>query len=360
MAAQKTAEQLAREAVTLALKSAEFETLGSAQRLQLQQALCRALEEDASPMLTTESREVTVLMADIRGFSLLAARYSSLRVVDLLNRYFQLMGAVVTQYQGSINKLLGDGMMVLFGLDGDADHAGRAVNCAVAMQCAMAELNAANEAEGLPEVYMGIGINTGEVVAGPMGPPSHCEHTVIGDSVNLAARIEAYALRGQVLISEATLQAAGDIEVGPENAVHIKGRREPIAMYEVRRGGGAERLAVPSREMRRSARVPTDIACSFQRLVGKNVLPEAHSAQVVDLSYDGFALVSELELAVGTQIKLPLVLQRVGSSVAEVYATVMSVEARDGDYRYGASITGMDDDAQMAIKRYVDEQIVGG
>ena len=169
----------------------------------------------ASPeklQLGGEKRQVTILMSDLRGFTSVAERLAPEQVVTIINRYLGTMVDVILQYQGTINEFIGDAILVLFGapicLE---DHAQRAVACAMAMQLAMASVNAQNRDEGLPEVEMGIGMHTGEVVVGNIGSHKRTKYGVVGSPVNLTSRIESYTIGGQVLISETTRQNVGPI-----------------------------------------------------------------------------------------------------------------------------------------------------
>ena len=133
----------------------------------------------------TESIEVTILLSDLRGFTAMSENYTPTFVIELLNRYFTIMNKIiVTKYGGLIDKFMGDSIMVLFGAPkSKGNDAERAINCALEMQIAMDDINAANASIGLPNLYMGIGINTGKVVAGNIGSELHSEYTVIGDEV---------------------------------------------------------------------------------------------------------------------------------------------------------------------------------
>src|SRR5919199_53781 len=150
------------------------------------------------------------LMSDLRGFTSLMGCLAPEQVVTIINRYLSAMVDVILQYEGSINEFIGDAIFVIFGAPlWRPDHAQRAVACAVAMQLAMVSVNAQNRSDGLPEVEMGIGVNTGEVVVGNLGSHKRTKYGVVGTHVNLTARIESYTVGGQILISATTLQEAG-------------------------------------------------------------------------------------------------------------------------------------------------------
>ena len=137
------------------------------------------------------SSEVTILLSDIRGFTALSENYPATDIVSMLNHYFTRMNEIIHKYNGIIDKYMGDSIMVLFGVpDSDPEDVSRAVACAVEMQIAMDTVNQDNADSGLPELFMGIGVNTGSVSAGEVGSELHHEYTVIGDGVNLVSCIK--------------------------------------------------------------------------------------------------------------------------------------------------------------------------
>jgi adenylate cyclase len=188
-----------------------------------------------------ELRETTILFADIRGFTSISESCEPQIVVDALNEYFERMVEIVFRYEGTLDKFIGDEMMVLFGSPvSHSDDPVRAVRAALEMQAALASLNERHEARGLPPFEIGIGINTGEVVAGYIGSSQALEYTVIGDPVNTGSRLCSLARAGQTLISEGTvdkLDGSFDLEELP--AERVKGKAQPIRVFELL--GGAVR-----------------------------------------------------------------------------------------------------------------------
>lgn len=306
-----------------------------------------------------ESRRVTILLSDIRGFTALAETYSAMTVVELLNRYFSSMTNVIVRYGGTIDKLMGDSMMVLFGApNAEIDDVERAIACAVEMQRAMSEFNEQNKAMGLPDLYMGIGINTGEVVAGPVGSAHHQEYTVIGDEVNLTSRIEAQSLRGQILISENTYRLAKSfVLVGEPNKVKVKGRREAVTLYDLMGTTRPRSLTVPRREIRKSPRVSIRMPCVFYRLSGKRVVAEQYRGEVIDISYNGLLMLSPVVLDAFSEIKMEVSLQLLGSDTTDIYARVLKTEAAPNGTLCSLEFTSMDVAGQHTIKNFVDSQI---
>jgi len=306
------------------------------------------------------SRDVTILLADLRGFTTVAAKQSADVLLDMLNRYFGRMSAIIFANEGSIDKFMGDAIMVLFGAPvahaGDVRHA---VICAVQMQIAMDEVNREHRERGLPELFMGIGINTGTVMAGLLGSEAYSEYTVIGDEVNLASRIEAFSLRGQVLISENTYRRCAEfVDVEEPLSVLVKGKPVPVMLREVR-GIPSLGLQVPRNEIRRSPRVEVTIPFTWQRIENKIVDAVAHEGRTRDMSYHGFLADVDQPLAPMTDLKLEINLSLLGRRTADVYAKVLKSFVLDGRQVCGVEFTSMDDSTALDIQRFVQLVLQG-
>jgi adenylate cyclase len=183
-----------------------------------------------------ELRETTVLFADIRGFTSLAEAASPQAVVEALNAYFERMVEIVFRHEGTLDKFVGDEIMALFGAPvSHSDDPVRAVTAALQMQDALVAFNEERAGGEVPPFEIGVGINTGEVVAGYIGSSQAMEYTVIGDPVNTGARLCAIAQPGQVLISEPTLARLGDaFDVRELPEAKLKGKSKPQRVFEVR------------------------------------------------------------------------------------------------------------------------------
>ena len=196
------------------------------------------LADPARARLGGTRRQMTVLFSDMRGFTALTEKRTPEDTVAQLNDYFTRMVAVLFEHQGTLDKFVGDMVMALFGapLD-DPDHAEHAVQTALAMVRALDVLNAEWASFGLPRLDIGIGINSGDMVAGNIGSQSIMSYTVIGDAVNLGARLESlnkeYGTR--IIISGATRALLkGQYDIRPLGSVTVKGKSEPVAIFEVR------------------------------------------------------------------------------------------------------------------------------
>jgi adenylate cyclase len=202
----------------------------------------RILEESDDLKLPGETRRVTVMFLDVRGFTTMSERLTPTEVVALLNEYFDIVVDRVQAHGGTVNKFIGDAAMCIWGAPRQVDAPEReAVLCALEIQEAAARLSADRVNRGLTSVGFGIGINAGEVVAGNLGAARRMEYTVIGDAVNLAQRLESQARSGEVLVSEPVFEKiAAAVEAVPREAVKLKGKSQPVPLWEIRRLKAAE------------------------------------------------------------------------------------------------------------------------
>jgi adenylate cyclase len=183
-------------------------------------------------------RHMTVLFSDIRGFTTMSEKGTPEDVVAQLNQLFTRMVAVVFDHRGTVDKFVGDMVMALYGapLD-DGEHADHAVQTAQAMIRTLNEMNQEWQRLGKPTLDIGIGVNTGDMVAGNIGSDTIMSYTVIGDAVNLGARLESlnkdYGTR--IIISEFTRAALkGQYDIHPLGEVVVKGKTKPVTIFEVK------------------------------------------------------------------------------------------------------------------------------
>ncbi|GAB5562050.1 MAG: hypothetical protein SynsKO_36970 [Synoicihabitans sp.] len=221
---------------------------GLAERDQVRDLLDKNVSPEVAAQLMKEGsalggeeREVTVLFADLRGFTTLSENMPPRDVVALLNRYLDRMTQAIEAEGGVIDKFIGDEVMALFGAPVTGENsAARAINAALAMRRALAELNAEFDREGLPPLGFGIGINTAKVIAGNIGSAKRLNYSVIGDGVNLAARLQAQTRNPEfatdLILSESTLRAATattDLKTRDLGTVTVKGRAEKTRIFTI-------------------------------------------------------------------------------------------------------------------------------
>ncbi|HSD49640.1 MAG TPA: adenylate/guanylate cyclase domain-containing protein [Actinomycetota bacterium] len=200
----------------------------------------RVAERLAAGEMTREELEVTVLFSDIRGFSTIAERLSAPEIAEIVGRHLRAMAEIVVEHGGMIDKFQGDAVMAVFGApDPLPDHAERALHCAIAMQRRQTQLNAQGwGTDAVDALRVGIGVNTGRVVAGAVGGGGRLEYTVIGDAVNVAERLQSEAEGGEIVASAATVEAAPAIRTERIGARTVKGREEAVEAYRVSTQGG--------------------------------------------------------------------------------------------------------------------------
>jgi class 3 adenylate cyclase len=308
---ERTAElRIAMEKLTEANQQLELhnrfirETFG---RYLSNAVVASLLESPTGLELGGVRRHVTILMSDLRGFTSLVGRLAPEQVVTIINRYLGAMVDVILQYEGTINEFIGDAIFVIFGAPlWWPDHAQRAVACAVAMQLAMTSVNAQNQRDGLPEVEMGIGVNTGEVVVGNLGSQKRTKYGVLGTHVNLTSRIESYTIGGQILISESTRQDVGPIlRIAQQMEIEAKGIDGPITLYDIRGIGGEYNLFLPEEE-ESFIPLPEGIPITYTLLEGKYLGGTAFRGSLVKLSFKGGEIHSDMLVSAWSNVKIQL------------------------------------------------------
>ena len=190
----------------------------------------------AHPESAIEPQElvVTVLFSDIRGFSTLAERLPARDIAPIIGRHLEAMAEVVLAHGGTIDKFQGDAVMAVFGApEPQDDHAERALRCAVAMQARQAQLNVDGWGSDVPTLGVGIGVNTGSVIAGTVGGGGRLEYTVVGDAVNVAQRLQSEAEAGEIVATATTVAAAPTIAVTSIGPRAVKGREEKVEVFQV-------------------------------------------------------------------------------------------------------------------------------
>lgn len=222
----KAHEQLAREEVARANYS----------RFMPEYVVQQLLENPNSFRLGGANQTITILFADIRGFTSFAEAENPEKVVSLLNKYFSAMTEIIFEHGGTLDKYIGDGLMALFGAPTATPYDARnAVNAAVAMQRRLLTLNPELLEQGCSQIAVGIGLHTGEATVGYIGSEQRSEYTAIGDSVNLASRLESNTVGGQILISSECADAAGEIfPLVRREPLTVKNRKQPVELYEVK------------------------------------------------------------------------------------------------------------------------------
>jgi len=326
-------------------------------RQELFQRLGSVVEKTIGLPVGSQTLEVTLLLSDLRGFSVTTDSYAAGEVIQILNRYFTHMCEIIYRYGGTVDKFIGDSIMAIFmAPPSGTSYIEQAVCCAVEMQIAMDTFNKENENLGLPNFYMGIGINTGQVVAGRVGSDLHSEYTVIGDEVNLASRIEAYTLRGQILVSEKTVSRIKEL-VTVENPIYVsvKGKLELTPLYELIAIGEPYNLQVPEREARRSLRVEINIPFKFQICEGKIILPEIYEGRILNISSGGMFACSLSEVKPYLNIRFEFEFETFGVKSEPIYGNILKVKKETELYEMNIEFTAMSPKDKDDIRGLVDQ-----
>jgi adenylate cyclase len=181
------------------------------------------------------NQKVTILFADVRGFTGFSETLPPEKVVEILNEYFTRVTDVIFDHGGTLDKYLGDGVMALFGAPiSKGNDAANAVRAALSIQKLIEELNRDAADRNWPELRVGIGVNTGIVTAGNIGSPKRIDYTVIGDAVNVSSRLCSNAVAGQVLVSESTAaEIGGEFRLQQLAALQLKGKSKPMPVFSV-------------------------------------------------------------------------------------------------------------------------------
>jgi len=194
------------------------------------------LDSDDGLQLGGERKEITILTSDIRGFTRISENYAPECIVKILNFYLAKMEEIISKYMGIIDEFLGDGILVVFGAPvSNKNDALNAVACSIEMQLAMDDINQQMREWNFPELEMGIGIHTGDVIVGNIGSENRTKYGIVGANVNLTYRIESYSTGGQILISEASYKRVeSDIEIFDSFKVMPKGVKKDITIYNIK------------------------------------------------------------------------------------------------------------------------------
>lgn len=308
-----------------------------------------------------QAREATILMADMRGFTALAATQAAAKVIGMLNRCLQRLGEVTARHGGHIDRATGDSMLVSWGAHTDRpDAVEAAVTCAVEMQIAMRDLNLEFALQRLPSVYLGIGINTGTVIAGTIGTDQGAAFALLGEGVQLASRIESFTLQGQVIISESAYERCrARVSATAPVAVRVKGQAEPVLMREVI-AIPSRRLKVPRQDYRRSHRADVRIPCEA-RLVQAGVPGESPLAgHVLDIGYHGVQVEFDTPVRAGDEVTLDFELGLVDYRASGLRGRIVKLSRSGERHIAGIEFHAIEPEAQQRLQAFVQLWVTDG
>ena len=312
-----------------------------------------------APAMDPRSGRFGVLMSDLRGFTALTEQHSILALVPLLDRYFEQMTLLIDRHGGNVDKFMGDSILACFDVGRDREAGYRMLSCAIDMQIAMDDINAFGRQSGLPEVFMGIGIDVGEIVACTLGSRSYRVSTILGEPVNTASRMATIALRGQILVSaDAQRDWQDQLETGTDFNLLLKGKQRIVQVHEVLGMRFPDNKSVPRRENRKYPRVEAFLPVSYQLVQDKRVLPQAIKAEVTDISYGGMRLYTPHPHQLLDEIRILVPFALGQEHVSEVYARVLSSAPFDKDsYAVSVEYSYMDEFARRSVRALVDRLV---
>lgn len=315
-----------------------------------------------------QEREITLLKAGVRDFAQMAASLPPPRAREWMERILACVHGLLAAHGGVLAHWMDDGAAVLFpsedgGRGGDgSDGVRRAATYAVALQMALKELNDACRQERLPPVYVGVGIAFGTALVGnlPSSGPAGQAPVLLGDVVSEAAQLRAFALRGQVLVSEAVYQRCWTMaSLSAPVQVFAKGRTAPLAMRELVAVPG-RRLKVPRQEFRRSLRVEANLPCTCQRVEGGAVLPHLVPCTVRDMGYHGALLELAEPVPMHGELRLAFDLPIVRYQARDVYARVVTLNTTGPQVLAGVEFTATCAEFDAQVRRFVQGMVAPG
>lgn len=324
-------------------------------RYLTQEVAARLLESEDGLELGGESREITMIMSDIRGFTALIAGMQPQQVIFFLNRYLERMVEIIQNHGGVVDEIMGDGIFAFFGAPEPLeDHPARAVACALQMQAVIEDVNALNESEGFPAIEMGIAVHTGTVVVGNIGSEKRTKYGVVGSDVNLTGRIESYAVGGQVLISRSTYERMAQMpEVAAVLEVQMKGVALTSVLYDVT--GLSEpyniRLPVKKEEL---TQLRDNIEARLYTLDRKTVAGTALRALITHFSSQRVAVLSRHPLNLWEEMKVEVLDRDLAPIAGECYAKVISVKQAEGSYESLMRFTSLPSEVLEALRQAAD------
>lgn len=285
-----------------------------------------------------ERRHVSVLFSDVRGFTSMSEKLDPEEVVGLLNIYLNLQAEVVYQFGGSVNKFVGDEVMAIFT---DKDSELQAARSAIEMQRFIKALNKARCASGKRQINVGIGVNSGEVILGNMGSERQMDYTVIGDPINVAARLCGAAAPGQIIVSRSVAGALGKdarfTQLGP---IQLKGKKDVVEILELLSIPGATRAS-----MRRRADIPVSYSLS-------GLSEEKTPAAILDMSHGGCVLRSSSPTGVGGLLEIDVEMPAFPGP-HRIQGVVRHVKKAEGNYLLGISFQGLSEELCNSLTEWV-------
>jgi class 3 adenylate cyclase/HAMP domain-containing protein len=321
-------------------------------RYLTQEVVTQLLESEDGLELGGETREITMIMSDIRGFTALIADMQPHQVVFFLNRYLGKMVEIVQNRGGIVDEIMGDGIFAFFGAPKPLeDHPARAVACALEMQTAMEEVNNLNKEDGFPSIEMGIAVHSGTVVVANIGSEKRTKYGAVGSDVNITGRMESYAVGGQVLISHSTYERIPHmLKVADVLEIQMKGVSLPSVLYDIIGISEPYNIELP---MRKEDLVPlrNPVEVRLYTLDRKAVAGTALKASLTQFSPKRVIISSLSPINQWEDMKIQIMDEKLASPARECYAKVISVKHVEGKHECLMRFTSVPPEVLALLQR---------
>jgi class 3 adenylate cyclase len=296
-------------------------------RYVTQEVVRKLLDSKGALEMGGETREISIILSDLRGFTALTSDMEPNQVIIFLNRYLGKMIDILLDHKAVIDEIIGDGILAFFGApEPMEDHPVRAVACALQMQAAMDEINLLNRADGFPNLEMSVVVNTGDVVVGNIGSEKRTKYGLVGSQVNFTGRMDSYALGGQVLLSPNAFSRVRE-HVDVRNILHVqmKGVSETIDLYDVRGIRGPYQIQLKER-YEKPISLPERINIHLWRLRGKIIVGTMETAWITHLSETSVTVILEGELVEWQDVRICLLNGKMEEIPGKAYGKVISMK----------------------------------
>ena len=314
------------------------------------------LESPQGQKIGGARKTITVLMSDLRGFTSLSETRDPGEMVDLLNLYLERMSIIIHKYDGIIDEIIGDALLVVFGApENHGNDPERAIACAIEMQNKLGDLNIEIEEQGYSALEMGIGINTGSVIVGNIGSDLRMKYGIVGAAVNTAARIESNSIGGQVLIGESTHKLVEDkIKAELPQNVMMKGMKQPLVFYPVTSiKAGFDVTLVPPIRKKNSFGIKIAFQCWKIRDKKVDAIPiMGETISISDHEIEA-EIASQLKPFTDLKIKFDFCLN--AHCFEDIYAKSISSEKEMGKEKQLLRITSIKQKDKDILKRWMEQ-----
>ncbi len=320
------------------------------------QVVDQILESPEGQKIGGQKADVTVLFSDLRGFTGLSETNDPEAMVQLLNRYLESMSEIILKFNGVIDEFIGDGILAIFGVpQSRRDDPERAVACALAMQNALARLNPDIVSQGYPELEMGIGINTGEVIVGNIGSEKRLKYGIVGSAVNIASRIESNTVGGQVMIGEATYRhVQAQVQAEAPQTVMMKGLKLPLVMYSITAVGEPYNIRLEASPTHEQG-VPMTLPFNYWNIYAKKVEEPALCGETVCLNNKSILAVLDRPTEKLSEIKLQFDFCTEAHCFDAIYAKVTDIIDDSEETVYQLGITFIQPDDKTILKQWMQD-----